>query len=205
MSKAAVTDQRGRSENKIVQILTKNPRITAFLVLAIASTVLSKGIFLSPANLHNMLRQYASIGIMAVGQTIVILLAGVDLSQGAMIALVSMVVAYLNVNGYGLIIPLLAGLGIGALGGLLSGTIITKAKVPPFIATLAVANIAKGCATLMTQSVPFTAFLLSCSSSAGIPFSAWVFRLWSGSRLPCLASSFGPDRLWPGSVHCGRQ
>ena len=117
MSKAAVTDQRGRSENKIVQILTKNPRITAFLVLAIASTVLSKGIFLSPANLHNMLRQYASIGIMAVGQTIVILLAGVDLSQGAMIALVSMVVAYLNVNGYGLIIPLLAGLGIGALGG----------------------------------------------------------------------------------------
>lgn len=154
MSKAAVTDQRGRSENKIVQILTKNPRITAFLVLAIASTVLSKGIFLSPANLHNMLRQYASIGIMAVGQTIVILLAGVDLSQGAMIALVSMVVAYLNVNGYGLIIPLLAGLGIGALGGLLSGTIITKAKVPPFIATLAVANIAKGCATLMTQSRP---------------------------------------------------
>ena len=103
MSKAAVTDQ-GVAVKQDSADTDQKSSDHRLLVLAIASTVLSKDL-LSPANLHNMLRQYASIGIMAVGQTIVILLAGVDLSQGAMIALVSMVVAYLNVNGYGLIIP----------------------------------------------------------------------------------------------------
>jgi inositol transport system permease protein len=101
-----------------------------------------------------MLRQYSTIGIMAVGQTVVILLAGVDLSQGSMMALVSMVVAYLNVNGFGIVLPLVVGLLVGALGGLFSGTIITKGKVPPFIATLAMASICRGLATLITQSRP---------------------------------------------------
>ncbi|NLL43084.1 MAG: ABC transporter permease [Firmicutes bacterium] len=143
-----------RVKAKIPSALAQNPRLVMFVVLVIVSTVLSKGVFLSPSNIHNMLRQYATIGIMAVGQTVVILLAGVDLSQGSMMALVSMVVAYLNVNGFGLILPLLAGLLVGALGGLFSGTIITRAKVPPFIATLAMASICRGLATLMTQSRP---------------------------------------------------
>ena len=143
-----------RFKAKVPGFLSQNPRLVMFFVLVIVSTVLSKGVFLSPSNIHNMLRQYATIGIMAIGQTVVILLAGVDLSQGSMMALVSMVVAYLNVNGFGLILPLLAGLLVGALGGLFSGTIITRAKVPPFIATLAMASICRGLATLMTQSRP---------------------------------------------------
>ena len=148
------SDVQKASRSPIPKFLAENSRLTVFLILLIVSTVLSKGIFLSPANIHNMLRQYAGIGIMAVGQTVVILLAGVDLAQGSMIALVSMVVAYLNVNGYGIVLPLIVGLLVGALGGLTSGMIITKGKVPPFIATLAVANICKGLATLITQSRP---------------------------------------------------
>lgn len=148
------SDVQKASRSLIPKFLAENSRLTVFLILLIVSTVLSKGIFLSPANIHNMLRQYAGIGIMAVGQTVVILLAGVDLAQGSMIALVSMVVAYLNVNGYGIVLPLIVGLLVGALGGLTSGMIITKGKVPPFIATLAVANICKGLATLITQSRP---------------------------------------------------
>ena len=125
-----------RFKAKVPGFLSQNPRLVMFFVLVIVSTVLSKGVFLSPSNIHNMLRQYATIGIMAIGQTVVILLAGVDLSQGSMVALVSMGVAYLNVNGFGLILPLLAGLLVGALGGLFSGTIITRPRclllLPPW-------------------------------------------------------------------------
>ena len=144
------SDVRESIKSKVPSVLATNPRLVMFLVLV----VLSKGVFLSPSNIHNMLRQYSTIGIMAVGQTVVILLAGVDLSQGSMMALVSMVVAYLNVNGFGIVLPLIVGLLVGALGGLFSGTIITKGKVPPFIATLAMASICRGLATLITQSRP---------------------------------------------------
>lgn len=148
------SDLRESIKSKVPSVLATNPRLVMFLVLVVVSTVLSKGVFLSPSNIHNMLRQYSTIGIMAVGQTVVILLAGVDLSQGSMMALVSMVVAYLNVNGFGIVLPLVVGLLVGALGGLFSGTIITKGKVPPFIATLAMASICRGLATLITQSRP---------------------------------------------------
>ena len=148
------SDVRESIKSKVPSVLATNPRLVMFLVLVVVSTVLSRGVFLSPSNIHNMLRQYSTIGIMAVGQTVVILLAGVDLSQGSMMALVSMVVAYLNVNGFGIVLPLIVGLLVGALGGLFSGTIITKGKVPPFIATLAMASICRGLATLITQSRP---------------------------------------------------
>ncbi len=148
------SDVRESIKSKVPSVLATNPRLVMFLVLVVVSTVLSRGVFLSPSNIHNMLRQYSTIGIMAVGQTVVILLAGVDLSQGSMMALVSMVVAYLNVNGFGIVLPLVVGLLVGALGGLFSGTIITKGKVPPFIATLAMASICRGLATLITQSRP---------------------------------------------------
>jgi ribose/xylose/arabinose/galactoside ABC-type transport system permease subunit len=140
--------------SQILAILGKNPRLSVFLILAVISTALSKGIFLSPANLHNMLRQYAGIGIMAVGQTFAILLAGVDLSQGSVVALVSMILAYLNTSGCGIVWPLVVGLCAGAACGLTSGLIVTRGKVPPFIATLAMASIARGIATLITQARP---------------------------------------------------
>ena len=98
------SDLRESIKSKVPSVLATNPRLVMFLVLVVVSTVLSKGVFLSPSNIHNMLRQYSTIGIMAVGQTVVILLAGVDLSQGSMMALVSMVVAYLNVNGFGIVL-----------------------------------------------------------------------------------------------------
>ncbi|MEA4882738.1 MAG: ABC transporter permease [Clostridia bacterium] len=147
-------DTSKSSWSRILAILGRNPRLSVLLLLTVVSTVLSKGIFLSPANLHNMLRQYAGIGIMAVGQTLVILLAGVDLSQGSVVALVSMVVAYLNTSGYGIIWPLVIGVSAGAACGLTSGLIVTKGKVPPFIATLAMSSIARGIATLTTQARP---------------------------------------------------
>lgn len=147
-------EKRKSGWSRIVEVLGKNPRLSVFLILAVISTVLSKGIFLSPANLHNMLRQYAGIGIMAVGQTLVILLAGVDLAQGSIVALVSMVVAYLNTNGYGIIWPLVIGVLAGAACGLTSGVVVNRGKVPPFIATLAMSSIARGLATLITQARP---------------------------------------------------
>lgn len=149
-----LTNARKSGSLRILTILGKNPRLVVFLALAIVSTLLSKGIFLSPANLHNMLRQYAGIGIMAVGQTFAIMLAGVDLSQGSVVALVSMILAYLNTNGFGLVLPLVASVCTGAACGLVSGLIVTRGKVPPFIATLAISSIARGAATLLTQARP---------------------------------------------------
>ncbi|MGI6130452.1 MAG: ABC transporter permease [Bacillota bacterium] len=148
------TDACRSSWSRILAILGKNPRLSVFLMLAVMSTVLSTGIFLSLANPHNMLRQYAGIGIMAVGQTSAILLAGVDVSQGSVVALVSMVLAYLNTSGYGIIWSLVMGLCTGAACDITSGLIVTRGKVPPFIAMLAMSSIARGIATLITQARP---------------------------------------------------
>ena len=94
-------------------------------------------------------------GVLAIGVTFVIISGGIDLSIGTVMAF-GAVMSAIFITNLGLPIPigLLAGLCAGALAGLVNGTIIARLKIPPFIATLGMLNIAKGAALILSGVKP---------------------------------------------------
>ncbi len=123
----------------------------AFLVMCAVFAVLRPQ-FLNPRNIINVLRQTAVVFIMAAGQTFSILSAGIDLSQGAIVGLVSVFTADI-VMSHGVFWGILAGLAIGTLAGLLTGLFVGKAKVQPFIATMGMIFIASGGGLVYTGGI----------------------------------------------------
>jgi fructose transport system permease protein len=99
--------------------------------------------FLTPENFSLVLQQVMVVGVIAIGQTLIILTAGIDLSCGMVMALGGIVMTKLAVE-LGLPAPLaiLCGIGVTAAFGLLNGLLVTKIKLPPFIVTLGTLNIA---------------------------------------------------------------
>lgn len=118
--------------------------ISLFIGLAIASPA-----FLSKENLFNVLDQWSTIGIVAAGQTLVIIAGGFDLSAGAMFAL-SGIVAAVVTNEVGLVPGVLAAIGTGAALGCGNGLVVTKLKVHSFLGTLSTGLVMRGAAFLIT-------------------------------------------------------
>jgi fructose transport system permease protein len=130
---------RRRRGNPVQELLHAHPSLGPLVVLVLAAIVfdLINGRFLNPTNLSIMLQQVAVIGLLALGQTIIILTAGIDLSVGAAMILVQMVMAELAVsNGIPVILALVLGLLVALLTGLINGVLVTRFGVPPFIGTL---------------------------------------------------------------------
>ena len=111
--------------------------------------------FVTVKNLFNVLRQISTNLLLACGMTMVIILGGIDLSVGSVIAL-SGVLAAGGVVRYNLpIVPaMLLGVLIGIIFGLFNGFVISKTTIPPFIVTLATMNIARGLAGVYTGGSP---------------------------------------------------
>lgn len=111
--------------------------------------------FVTVKNLFNVLRQISTNLLLACGMTMVIILGGIDLSVGSVIAL-SGVLAAGGVVRYNLpIVPaMLLGLLVGIVFGLFNGFVISKTTIPPFIVTLATMNIARGFAGVYTGGSP---------------------------------------------------
>jgi fructose transport system permease protein len=100
-------------------------------------------VFITPRNLIQIVQQVMEVGTLAVGQTIIILTAGIDLSNGAIMVLGSIVMAKLAVAaGVPAPLAILAGLLVTAALGLCNGLIISLLRVPPFVATLGMLNLA---------------------------------------------------------------
>lgn len=115
--------------------------------------------FWTARNLLNVLDQITVLGIMAIGMTFVILIGGIDLSVGSVLALSMMVLGYLaNEATWPLGIAILAALGVGGLCGLVSGVLITTFALPAFIATLAMMSIARGLANMITDGQMIVGF-----------------------------------------------
>jgi ribose transport system permease protein len=112
------------------------------LVLLLAINVATRGgSFLQIENLRNLISQNASVGVIAVGMTLVIITGGIDLSVGSLTALCGAAAILLlnKMGGAGSSIPIvaLAAIGVGAAAGLLNGLVIAYGRVAPFIVTLA--------------------------------------------------------------------
>lgn len=113
--------------------------------------------FLTGANLSLVLQQVAVVGVIAIGQTLVILTAGIDLSCGMVMALGGIVMTKFAVD-LGLPAPLAiaAGIGVTALFGLVNGLLVTRIRLPPFIVTLGTLNIAFAITQLYSNSQTVT-------------------------------------------------
>jgi len=111
--------------------------------------------FLTTFNLDSLLHQAAILGVLAVGQYVVVVAGGFDLSVGAVVALTGMVTAR-TAGEIGLLSVPLA-MVVGGVMGLLSGLAVTIGRIPPFVATLAVLGIARGLAfTVGNQGIVIT-------------------------------------------------
>ena len=115
--------------------------------------------FLSLRNFLNILDQITVLGIIAVGMTFVILIGGIDLSVGSVLALSMMVLGYLNiVAGMPMGIAIIGALAASAVVGIVAGILITEFKVPAFVATLAMMSIARGLANMITDGSQLIGF-----------------------------------------------
>ena len=130
--------------------------IFAILFLLFSILLHDKG-FLTVGNLMNIARQAATISIMAAGMTFVLSAGEIDLSIGSNVALSAIVTAIL-LRDYNIFIAILVGISVGALIGLINGLLVTKVKIPSFIATLGMMSILLGLARWISglKSIPVT-------------------------------------------------
>jgi inositol transport system permease protein len=128
--------------------------------------LIGQSFLLNQQRLVVMILQVSVIGIIAVGVTQVIISGGIDLSSGSVVALTAMVAAslaqssdavravYPALADLPVVVPVVAGLAVGAAAGLLNGTLIAWTSIPPFIATLGVMVTARGIAKWYTHGQP---------------------------------------------------
>ena len=126
----------------------------ALLVLLLAATVLTPKLY-EVNTIAVVMRQASQLGIVAIGQTMILLVAGLDLSVGCIFIMTSIVVAEVTNGRNEMVLPaILIAFGIGALIGAGNGVLVTKRRVPPFVATLGMLVLVKGATHAYTRGVP---------------------------------------------------
>jgi ribose/xylose/arabinose/galactoside ABC-type transport system permease subunit len=136
--------------------------VVALIAVCAILSVISP-VFLSIDNIINVFLQTSINSIVAVGMTMVILTAGIDLSVGSLVAVTGMTAGLTfeiisgNVNDAGVaLLCIILAMAIGALGGLVNGFLIAKTKLPPFIATLGMMSMARGLSLMISGGQPVT-------------------------------------------------
>jgi ribose transport system permease protein len=143
-------ESAGPKKGRYIDALQSFGLLAVILIGGLALTIASP-VFLSRINIENLLFSSTIIAVMAIGQAFVILIAGIDLSVGAVLAL-SSVLAVVLVTQAGLPVGVAAilALGIGGLIGLINGLSVTMLRIPALIATLAMMSITRGIAFLIS-------------------------------------------------------
>lgn len=142
------------------------------LVLACAFFAMRTDRFLTGDNLSLVLQQVMVVGVIAIGQTLIILTAGVDLSCGMIMALAGIVMTKLAAeHGVSPGVAILAGVGVAVLFGLANGLLVARVGLPPFIVTLGTLNIAFAATQLYSDSQTVTEL------PAGMTALGGTFRL----------------------------
>ena len=126
----------------------------ALALLLIVAAFLTPKLFLVDT-IAIVMRQASQLGIVAIGQTMILLVAGLDLSVGGIFIMTSIVVAEVTNGRNEMVLPaILIAFGIGALIGAGNGVLVTKRRVPPFVATLGMLVLVKGATHAYTRGVP---------------------------------------------------
>lgn len=171
------------------ELLKKLQPLIALAVMVVALSLLSDK-FLTFANQRNILLQISVNLCLSIGMTLVILTGGIDLSVGATLALAGAVAAGLLKNGltlklFGVVLQftpfgaVVAGILTGLALGLFNGVVITRFKLPPFVATLGMLSIGRGLTMLWTGGFPITDLgpqfgFLGAGFFLGVPMPVWI-------------------------------
>lgn len=171
------------------ELLKKSQSLIALFLLCLVISILSDK-FLTTNNLWNVLRQISVNICISVGMTLIVLMAGIDLSVGSVLAFTSAVCAGLLKNGiaiqsldlfigFTVLGSVLSALIIGLMMGVFNGWVITKFSLPPFVATLAMLTIARGATMLYTQGIPISNLgsnfeFIGSGWLLGIPVPVWI-------------------------------
>ena len=153
MSQATVEvpiKQKAKMSRQKRQILST---LAALLMLFFFFTLANRN-FISMMNILNILKQATPIIIIAIGQTFVLITAGIDLSIGSVIACSGVVAAMCMRDGLPVWISMIAGLLFGVLVGVINGSLIVYGKLPAFIATMGTMTTVRGLALFLTQGIP---------------------------------------------------
>jgi fructose transport system permease protein len=153
---ASFDEERLTFLQRTQRFLHAYPTVVPFVVLLLGvllGVLVNPSRFTAASNLSTILTQVMVIGIVGVGQTLVILTAGIDLSIGVIMVISSVVMGRLAVySGVPTFIAFPIGILVGAVFGYLNGALITRLKMPPFIVTLGTLSIIGALNTYYSQS-----------------------------------------------------
>ena len=194
VSRTVAASSRGR---QIADFAGRHGLIVGFLLIVVVLSLARPEAFPKLKNLVNIIRQVSVNGILAVGETFVILLGGIDLSVGSGVALAGVLAA--GLQRYGLpaavvlpsvfIVPIL----VVSAAGFMNGLVITRFRVPPFVITLGMMTILRGFTFLYTDgksiyNLPEWFRWLGQSDVGGVPVPIIVL---------VLVAIVGRERLMP--------
>jgi fructose transport system permease protein len=152
---SAVVSKVTKRRSGFLDVLRGSPIMGPFAALVLASIFFAtqSDKFLTGANFSLIIQQVMVVGTLAIGQTLVILTGGIDLSNGMIMALASVLMTGFAVqSGLNPILAILVGLLAGVVFGLLNGALITAIGLPPFIVTLGTFNIAYALVRIYTTA-----------------------------------------------------
>ena len=162
--------------------------LAILIVLVAVVNVAAHGAFLEPGNIVRVLRQITYNCILGVGQTFVIITAGIDLSIGSLVSLTGVVMALvansLHIGGIPLlIVTLLAGLAVGAAAGYVNALPVVKLNLPPFITTFAMLEVTLGLSYILSHGRPVP---LQSDAFSGVGFGSFLAPVTNALHLPAI-------------------
>lgn len=165
----------------VVRALQAGP-VLILVVICAVFTLLSN-VFLTEDNIKNVLIQASPIALLAIGQLVVIVSRGIDLSVGSTIALVSVVGVQLATSGSSALVVILVMIAVGAAVGAINGGAISFVGIAnPFIVTLGMLSVVSGVALIISDGqtktgMPEVLQSLGKGEFAGVPYAVWLFAV----------------------------
>lgn len=141
--------------NKISKkdFIRKFSTVLILIMLMVVLTIM-KPVFMTGNNIMTILLQTAVIAVIAIGETLVIITSGIDLSVGSLVAISGVSSAIFMRDGMNMVLACILGILISAACGLINGFIVAKGNIPEFIVTLGMMSIVRGASLVVTQGLP---------------------------------------------------
>lgn len=171
-----------KSKKSIGSIIGEYGAFLALIVLVVVISIISPD-FRTADNFMTLMRQACFNGLIAFGMTCVILSDGIDLSVGSTFALSAIICAEMLINGVPAGIAIIVALIVGTALGMVSGILVTKGRLQPFIATLITMTAYRGIAMIITDGKPISRLSSSIESESG----RFLFKMLAKGNL-----EFGP-------------
>lgn len=164
------------NKHKLKEIISKNKPLIVLLILCLAMAMLNDR-FWSWGNIVTVLRQTSINAVIATGMTFAILIGGIDLSVGSVLAICGAIAATLITTGMDTVLVVLITLMLGLSIGLVNGLLISKGRLQPFIATLGTMTLLRGITLVYTQGKPISATGAASSHSFSNIGTGYLFGI----------------------------